>query len=111
MKMLKNLQITVTLLVGLLLSDNIVAAGAGVPVNFDITKFGAVGDGKTLNTVSIQNAIDACSKSGGVVVVPKGKFITGAIFLKQGVNLKIEKDGVLKGSVNQADYLQINTRW
>ena len=100
------------LFVGLLLPVNMIAGTTGAPVSYDITKFGAVGDGKTLNTRSIQNAIDECSKNGGgVVVVPKGKFITGAIFLKQGVNLNIEKDGVLKGSVKQADYLQINTRW
>ena len=81
-------------------------------LKYDITRFGAISDGKTLNTLYIQNAIDACSKSGGgIVIVPAGKFITGAIFLKQGVNLNIEKNGVLKGSVNQADYPQINTRW
>ena len=108
--MSKNIQIAITFLTGLLLSVRIMSAGT--PESYDISKFGAVGDGRILNTVFIQNAIDACSKNGGgVVVVPKGKFITGAIFLKQGVNLKIEKDGVLKGSVNQADYLQINTRW
>jgi polygalacturonase len=88
------------------------ATNAGVPLSYNITKFGAVGDGITLNTRYIQNAIDECSKAGGgLVTVPAGKFITGAIFLKQGVNLNIEKEGVLKGSVNQADYPQINTRW
>jgi Endopolygalacturonase len=108
--MSKYVQNTITFLAGLILSVNMMSAGT--PVSFDITRFGAVGDGKTLNTQSIQAAIDACSKSGGgTVIVPARKFITGAIFLKQGVNLYIEKDGVLKGSVSQADYPQINTRW
>lgn len=81
-------------------------------MKYVITKFGAIGDGKTLNTEKIQNAINECFKNeGGVVVVPSGKFITGAIFLKQGVNLFIEKDGILKGSVRQDDYPQIKTRW
>jgi polygalacturonase len=101
-----------TTLLALLLSANITAMSTGPSKQYDITGFGAIGDGKTLNTQYIQKAIDECSKNrGGVVVVPKGRFITGAIFIKQGVNLFIEKEGVLKGSVNQADYPQIKTRW
>jgi polygalacturonase len=78
-----------------------------------ITKFGAVADGKTINTKAIQAAIDKCAatKKGGVVVVPAGTFLSGAIFLKQGVDLLVEKDGVLKGSTNIDDYPQIKTRW
>jgi polygalacturonase len=78
-----------------------------------ITDFGAVGDGKTLNTKAIQAAIDKCAstKKGGVLVVPKGTFLSGAIFLKQGVNLLLEKDGVLKGTTNPDDYPQVQTRW
>ena len=78
-----------------------------------ITDFGAVGDGKTLNTKAIQAAIDKCAstKKGGVLVVPKGPFLSGAIFLKQGVNLLLEKDGVLKGTTNPDDYPQVQTRW
>ena len=76
-----------------------------------ISKHGAVGDGQTLNTVAIQAAIDHCaSNGGGDIVVPKGTFVTGAIFLKQGVNLVVEKGGVLKGSQNTNDYPWINTR-
>jgi len=78
-----------------------------------ITDFGAVGDGKTLNTKAIQAAIDKCAstKKGGVLVIPKGTFLSGAIFLKQGVNLLLEKDGVLKGSRDPDDYPQVQTRW
>lgn len=77
-----------------------------------ITDFGAVGDGQTLNTKSIQTAINKCAEDGGgILVVPEGVFLTGAVFLKQGVNLKIEKNGVLKGTVNPDDYPQVFTRW
>jgi exo-poly-alpha-galacturonosidase len=77
-----------------------------------ITEFGAVADGKTVNIKAIQRAIDQCAGSGGgVVVVPQGTFLSGAIFLKQGVNLNVEKDGVLKGTTNIDDYPIINTRW
>ena len=76
-----------------------------------ISEHGAVGDGKTLNTQAIQTAIDNCAKAGGgTVVVPKGVFLTGAIFLKQGVNLCVDENGVLKGSQNTNDYPWIDTR-
>jgi len=77
-----------------------------------ITDSGAVGDGKTVNTKSIQSAIDKCAenKNGGTLVVPRGTFISGSIFLKQGVNLLVEKDGVLKGTVNIDDYPELPAR-
>jgi polygalacturonase len=78
-----------------------------------ITDFGAVGDGKTVNTKAIQAAINKCAanKKGGVLVIPKGTFLSGAIFLKQGVDLLLEKDAVLKGTTNPDDYPQVQTRW
>lgn len=77
-----------------------------------VTDYGAVADGKTVNTKAIQAAIDKCASSGGgVLVIPKGTFLSGAIFLKQGVNLLVEKDGVLKGTTNIDDYPLIQTRW
>jgi polygalacturonase len=86
-------------------------ASSSAPARFPITSYGAIGDGKTLNTRPIQSAIDTCAKAGGGdLVIPKGTFITGSIFLKQGVNLLIEKDGVLKGSQNTNDYPWIDTR-
>jgi polygalacturonase len=69
-----------------------------------ITGSGALGDGKTSNTKAIQNLIDKTAREGGgTLVVPAGTFVTGALFLKQGVSLSIEKGGVLKGSVNPDD--------
>lgn len=79
---------------------------------FVISDFGAVADSKTVNTKAIQATIDKCAASGGgVVVVPKGTFLSGAIFLKQGVNLRVEKDGVLKGTTNIDDYPLIGAPW
>jgi polygalacturonase len=79
---------------------------------FLITDHNAVGDGTTVNTTAIQSAIDQCAASGGgVLVVPKGVFLTGALFFKQGVNLRVEQGGVLKGTTAQADYPPIYTRW
>jgi len=86
--------------------------GGKASKRFVISDFGAVADAATLNTKAIQAAIDKCAASGGgVVVVPKGTFLSGAIFLKQGVNLLVEKDGALKGTTNIDDYPVIQTRW
>jgi polygalacturonase len=77
-----------------------------------ITDYNAVGDGTTINTKAIQSAIDRCAAAGGgMVVVPRGVFLTGALFFKPGVNLRVEHDGVLKGTTLQADYPPIYTRW
>lgn len=79
---------------------------------FLITKYGAVGDGKTLNTQAFQKAIDACSKSGGGnVIVPFGTFLTGAIVLKSNVNLHLADSAKITFSVNPKDYPIVFTRW
>ncbi|HEX8145520.1 MAG TPA: glycoside hydrolase family 28 protein [Pyrinomonadaceae bacterium] len=79
---------------------------------YSITDDGAKGDARTLNTRAVQATIERCAaQGGGVVVVPKGTFLTGSIFLKQGCNLEVSKGGVLKGSVNPQDYPQVKTRW
>jgi polygalacturonase len=72
---------------------------------------GAVPDGKTLNTGKLQAAIDRlASRHGGTLVIPAGTFLSGALFLKPGVHLQFEKDAVLKGSTDVADYPQRRTR-
>jgi polygalacturonase len=80
--------------------------------DFDIRSYGAVANGSAPNTRAIQAAIDAAAaEGGGIVVVPAGTFLSGAIFLKPGVSLRIERDGVLKGTLNRADYPLVQTRW
>lgn len=74
--------------------------------DFDITKYGADGDGKKLSTDAISQAIAACSAAGGGrVVVKNGVFLTGAIHLKSNVNLFIEKDATLRFSRDPKHYL------
>ena len=100
-----------TALIAVTILDSHAAENQTVAKRIVITATGALGDGKTLNTKAIQAAIDHCaSTGGGVLVVPAGTFITGSIFLKQGVNLEIEKGGVLKGSQDTNDYPWIDTR-
>lgn len=76
-----------------------------------VTEFGAVGDGKRLNTEAIQKAIDtAASAGGGVVEIPQGTFRSGSIFLKQGVELFLAEGAVLLGSNQIEDYPKRETR-
>ena len=61
-------------------------------------------DGK-VHTKEIQDLIDtAANNGGGVIVVPRGEYLTGALFFKQGVNLYVSDGGTLKGSDDIADY-------
>jgi hypothetical protein len=70
-----------------------------------ITDHGAMGDGKTLNTAHIQDAVETVhTQGGGKVVVPRGVFLTGSLVLKTGVELHIEKGATLLGSANPFDY-------
>jgi polygalacturonase len=78
------------------------------PKEFLITQYGAVSDGKTLNTQAIQKAIDAAFKNkGGQVIFPKGKFLSGSIVMKSNVTLYFEEEAVLLGSTNPKDYLNM----
>lgn len=65
----------------------------------NIRSFGAVNDGYTLNTNSINNAIAACSKKGGgVVLIPQGLWLTGPIVMQNNVNLHVSRAAVLQFS-------------
>jgi polygalacturonase len=72
---------------------------------YNIVNFGAVANGTTLNTQSIQSAIDKASNDGGgQVIVPEGRFLTGALILKSDVDLHLNAKAVLLGSTNPYDY-------
>ena len=81
--------------------------------DFNITKFGAVGDDKTDCTNSFKKAIEKCHASGGGrVVVPKGLYLTGALHLLSNVNLYISKEAVVKFSTDPKKYLPVvYARW
>ncbi len=86
------------------------ACAAGTK-RFVISEFGAVADGKTINTVSIQKAIDqAAAAGGGIVDIPAGTWRSGSIFLKKDVELQLAENAVLLGSTNIEDYPKRDTR-
>jgi polygalacturonase len=72
---------------------------------YDVRAYGAKGDGKTLDTGSLQSAIDQCSASGGgTVLVAGGHYVTGTLYLKSDVSLRIEAGAAILGSTRIADY-------
>jgi len=78
--------------------------------DFPVTRFGAVGDGITLNTSSIQQAIDACAEAGGGrVVIASGTFLTGTLVMKSHVELHLEKGATLLGSTDATHYPEVTT--
>ena len=81
--------------------------------NFEITKFGANGNGAADCTEAFRKSIEACNKAGGGrVVVPPGEFSTGAIQLKSNVDLHVERGATIKFSRDPKKYLPlVFTRW
>ncbi|HEX3877615.1 MAG TPA: glycoside hydrolase family 28 protein [Bryobacteraceae bacterium] len=78
------------------------AMGAAV---FDITSYGAKGDGKAQNRDAINKAIDAASAAGGgTVIVPPGVWVSGSIRLRSHVTLQLERGAVLEASADAAAY-------
>ena len=79
--------------------------GVWAGININISQFGVLNDGKTLNTIKIQMAIDSCyHMGGGTVNFPKGNYLTGTIVLRTNVTIHLEADAVLLGSPKLIDY-------
>ncbi len=79
---------------------------------FDVRRYGAQGDGQTLDTKAIQQAIDSCHRAGGgKVYLAGGTFVSGTIHLKSHVTLYIETGAVLRGSNSLEDFPSLPSRY
>lgn len=77
-----------------------------------IVAFGAKADGVTLNSKSINAAIDACSsKGGGVVMIPPGLWLSGPVVLKSNVNLYLAPNAILQFTNDFDQYPLIETTY
>ena len=78
---------------------------------YDITKFGVKADSNIVQTKAIQKIIDrAALRGGGKIVIPKGTFLTGALFFKKKTKLVLKEGAVLKGSDDINNYPFIPSR-
>ena len=81
-------------------------------VSLSVREYGAKGDGQTRDTAAIQETIDRCAAfGGGEVLLPAGNYFTGAIALRSNTLLRLDKDAVISGSPDFADYPVTQVRW
>jgi polygalacturonase len=81
--------------------------------DFEITRYGAIGDRVKDSTEALARAIAACNEAGGGrVIVPAGVWLTGAIHLKSNVELHLSRGATLRFSRDPRQYLPlVYTRW
>ena len=78
----------------------------------DVTQFGAVGDGRTLCTTSLQKAIDAAaSRGGGTVILPAGTYVTGTLWLRSDITLHLEAGATLIGAQDPSAFPIWTPKW
>lgn len=77
--------------------------------HISILSFGADPSAECISTTAIQQAI-TMAQPGDTVVIPAGRYLTGAIFLKSDMTLHLAQDAQLVGSQNLDDYPLIDTR-
>jgi hypothetical protein len=81
-------------------------ASAPTPAGaLNVRDFGALGDGRAKDTAAFQKALDACAaQGGGTVYVPRGSYLIGSISLGANTTLQLDRNAMLTGSPDIADY-------
>src|ERR1035438_1635265 len=87
-------------------------AACGFGATCNVKDSGATGDGHTKDTAAIARAVELCAKAGGgTVLVPPGKYLTGAIRLKSNLTLEVEAGAIVLGSPDPEDYPLYPSVW
>jgi len=71
---------------------------------FNVRSYGAVGDGKTNDRAALQRAIDSCAQTGGTVLFPPGRYLTGSLELADDVDLYLQRGATVLGSTDLREY-------
>jgi hypothetical protein len=87
-------------------------AASASAAEFPVTNYGAKGDGLIVDTVAIQKAIDAAAaaKPGGTVVFKPGVYLSGSLFLKTGMQLRLDEGVEIRGVHELSAYPIMPTR-
>jgi len=110
MKSLRHLSLFAATIFGLTITavsaaETVAVSTSTPPAIFDVTKFGAKGDGTTLDSDAIQKALDACDKAGGgIVELPKGTYLSKPIFLHSNLTLQLDEGALLQARDLSADF-------
>lgn len=79
--------------------------------NYNVTSYGVVNDSTIVQTTAIQAVIDqAYEAGGGVILIPEGTYLSGALFFKPKTHLHLVKNAMIKGSDDIRDFPVIPTR-
>ena len=79
--------------------------------HYVVTDYGVDGYSTEVQTKALQAVIDrAAQEGGGVIVIPRGTFISGSLFFKPGTHLKLEEGGELQGSTRIKHFPIVKTR-
>jgi polygalacturonase len=81
-------------------------------VHLNVRDFGATGDGKTMDTLALQQTLDRCNLlGGGEVLLPAGEYLTGALSIRSNTTLRLSEGATLQGSPDLKDYTLTQVRW
>lgn len=100
-----NQRVNIVIKTFLLLFLGVMGVAAHAQREYPATLFGIRSNGTTMNTSSIQSALDYIQEQGGgTLVFEVGRYLTGAITLRDNVNIELREGAVLVGSDNPYDY-------
>jgi polygalacturonase len=95
-----------------LLAAALPLCAAASPSAFNVLDYGAVPDGRTMNTAAIAKAVAACAQAhGGTVTFPAGRYLTGAVILESNMTLELQAGSELLYSADPADSPLVASRW